>query len=131
MLFRSLADQLADALAIYTQAGGTGDAVKQVQDEAVPLRKLLNDQIRITERTNLVQSRNFRQALEDAMLRYTNPLVMPGTNWANWATTNWASLRDALLPRSLPLFGVAALEAQTQSELHLPWADGRAADNAG
>lgn len=31
-----LADQLADALAIYTQAGGTGDAVKQVQDEAVP-----------------------------------------------------------------------------------------------
>ena len=31
-----LADQLADALAVYTQAGGTGDAVKQVQDEAVP-----------------------------------------------------------------------------------------------
>ncbi|WP_024906123.1 type I restriction endonuclease subunit R [Robbsia andropogonis] len=31
-----LADQLADALAIYTQAGGTGEAVKQVQDEAVP-----------------------------------------------------------------------------------------------
>ena len=31
-----LADQLADALAIYTEAGGTGEAVKQVQDEAVP-----------------------------------------------------------------------------------------------
>ena len=31
-----LADQLADALAIYTQAGGTGEAVKKVQDEAVP-----------------------------------------------------------------------------------------------
>lgn len=31
-----LADQLADALATYTQAGGTGEAVKQVQDEAVP-----------------------------------------------------------------------------------------------
>ena len=36
------------------------------------LRKLLNDQIRITERTNIVQSRKFREALEDAMLRYTN-----------------------------------------------------------
>ena len=31
-----LADQLADALATYTQAGGTGEAVKQVQDQAVP-----------------------------------------------------------------------------------------------
>ncbi len=29
-----LADQLADALAIYTSAGGTGEAVKQVQDES-------------------------------------------------------------------------------------------------
>ena len=39
------------------------------------LRKLLNDQIRITERTNIVQSRKFREALEDAMLRYTNKAI--------------------------------------------------------
>jgi type I restriction enzyme R subunit len=39
------------------------------------LRKLLNDQIRITERTNLVQSKKFREALEDAMLRYTNRAI--------------------------------------------------------
>ncbi|MDT8322211.1 MAG: type I restriction endonuclease subunit R [Xanthomonadales bacterium] len=39
------------------------------------LRKLLNDQIRITERTNLVQSRKFREALEDALLRYTNKAI--------------------------------------------------------
>jgi type I restriction enzyme R subunit len=39
------------------------------------LRKLLNDQIRLTERTNLVQSRKFREALEDAMLRYTNKAI--------------------------------------------------------
>jgi type I restriction enzyme R subunit len=39
------------------------------------LRRLLNDQIRITERTNLVQSRKFREALEDAMLRYTNRAI--------------------------------------------------------
>ncbi len=39
------------------------------------LRKLLSDQIRITERTNLVQSKRFREALEDAMLRYTNKAI--------------------------------------------------------
>ena len=39
------------------------------------LRKLLNDQIRTTERTNIVQSRKFRVALEDAMLRYTNRAI--------------------------------------------------------
>ncbi len=39
------------------------------------LRKLLNDQIRITERSNIVQSKKFREALEDAMLRYTNKAI--------------------------------------------------------
>jgi len=39
------------------------------------LRKLLNDQIRSTERTNIVQSRKFREALEEAMLRYTNKAI--------------------------------------------------------
>lgn len=36
------------------------------------LRKLLTDQIKISERTNLVQARKFREALEQAMLGYTN-----------------------------------------------------------
>jgi type I restriction enzyme R subunit len=39
------------------------------------LRKLLSDQIRVTERSNIVQSRKFREALEDAMLRYTNKAI--------------------------------------------------------
>ena len=39
------------------------------------LRKLLNDQIRITERTNIVQSRKFREALEAAILSYTNKAI--------------------------------------------------------
>lgn len=39
------------------------------------LRKLLTDQIRSTERTNLVQSKKFREALEDAMLRYTSKAI--------------------------------------------------------
>lgn len=36
------------------------------------LRKLLTDQITLTERTNVAQSKLFREALEEAMLRYTN-----------------------------------------------------------
>jgi type I restriction enzyme R subunit len=39
------------------------------------LRKLLTDQIRSTERTNLVQSKKFREALEEAMVRYTNKVI--------------------------------------------------------
>ena len=39
------------------------------------LRKLLSDQIRSTARTNLVQSKKLREALEDAMLRYTNKAI--------------------------------------------------------
>jgi type I restriction enzyme R subunit len=39
------------------------------------LRKLLTDEIRVTERTNLVQSKRFREALEEAMLRYTNKAI--------------------------------------------------------
>ncbi|XZE36029.1 type I restriction endonuclease subunit R [Pirellulaceae bacterium SH501] len=39
------------------------------------LRKLLADQIKISERTNLVQARKFREALEKAMLGYTNKQI--------------------------------------------------------
>ncbi|MFZ4618225.1 MAG: type I restriction endonuclease subunit R, partial [Rectinemataceae bacterium] len=39
------------------------------------LRKLLADQIRSSERTNLVMSKKFREALEDALLRYTNKAI--------------------------------------------------------
>ena len=39
------------------------------------LRKLLNDQIKISERTNLVQAQKFRAALEKAMLSYTNKQI--------------------------------------------------------
>lgn len=39
------------------------------------LRKLLTDQICSTERTNLVQSKKFREALEDAMVSYTNKAI--------------------------------------------------------
>ena len=58
------------------------------------LRKLLNDQIRITERTNIVQSRKFREALEDAMLRYTNRAITT-TEMISQLIDLAKSLRDA------------------------------------
>jgi len=39
------------------------------------LRKLLTDQIKISERTNLVQAQKFREALEKAMLGYMNKQI--------------------------------------------------------
>ena len=36
---------------------------------------MLTDQIKISERTNLVQAQNFREALEKAMLGYTNKQI--------------------------------------------------------
>jgi type I restriction enzyme, R subunit len=39
------------------------------------LRKLLADQIKLSERSNLVQARKFREALEKAMLGYTNKQI--------------------------------------------------------
>ena len=41
-----LADQLADALATYSQAGGTGEAVRNVQNEAVPAMQAAFEKLR-------------------------------------------------------------------------------------
>ena len=41
-----LADELADALATYTQAGGTGEAVRKVQNEAVPAMQAAFEKLR-------------------------------------------------------------------------------------
>ena len=58
------------------------------------LRKLLHDQIRVTERTNIVQSRKFREALEEAMLRYTNRAITTAEMIAHLIDLA-KSLRDA------------------------------------
>ena len=80
------ADEVIDLFAV----GGAGRRPPRHPERRVPqrvaaleqknlaletLRKLLNDQIRVTERTNIVQSQKFREALEDAMLRYTNKAI--------------------------------------------------------
>ena len=68
-----LADARLDILS--NEFLGRVAALEQKNLALETLRKLLNDQIRITERTNIVQSRKFREALEDAMLRYTNRAI--------------------------------------------------------
>ena len=50
-------------------------ALEQKNLATETLRKLLNDQVRITERKNLVLSKQFREALEEAMIRYTNKQI--------------------------------------------------------
>ncbi|MBX3409848.1 MAG: type I restriction endonuclease subunit R [Phycisphaeraceae bacterium] len=50
-------------------------ALEQKNVAMETLRKLLSEQIKITERKNLVQSQKFREALEKAMLRYTNKQI--------------------------------------------------------
>ncbi|HVT11375.1 MAG TPA: type I restriction endonuclease subunit R [Fimbriimonadaceae bacterium] len=50
-------------------------ALEQKNIALETLRKLLSDEIRSSERKNLVQSKNFRKALEDAMLAYTNKQI--------------------------------------------------------
>jgi len=50
-------------------------ALEQKNIALETLRKLLTDQIKISERTNLVQAQKFREALEKAMLRYTNKQI--------------------------------------------------------
>lgn len=54
---------------------GRVGALEQKNLALETLRKLLNDEIRSTERTNIVQSKKFREALEAALLRYTNKAI--------------------------------------------------------
>lgn len=50
-------------------------ALEQKNLALATLRKLLNDEIRSSERKNLVQSQRFREELEKAMLLYTNKQI--------------------------------------------------------
>jgi type I restriction enzyme R subunit len=50
-------------------------ALEQKNIALETLRKLLTDQIKISERTNLVQALKFREALEKALLGYTNKQI--------------------------------------------------------
>jgi type I restriction enzyme R subunit len=50
-------------------------ALEQKNPALETLRKLLTDQIKISERKNLVQTQKLRAALEKAMLGYTNKQI--------------------------------------------------------
>ena len=60
-----LSDEFLDSLAALPQ--------KNLGLET--LKKLLNDQIRIRERINIVQSRTFRQSLERVLIQYSNRAI--------------------------------------------------------
>ena len=69
-------------------------ALEQMNLALETLRKQLNDQIRITERTNIVRSRKFREALGNAMRRYTNNAITT-TEMISQLINLAKSLRDA------------------------------------
>ncbi len=77
------ADEVVD---IYKLAGIESPELSTLSDEFLdsligkdkpnlqmgPLRRLINDQIRTAQRTNVVQSRRFSEQLDEAINRYTN-----------------------------------------------------------
>ena len=60
-----------------SHAGHRVSALEQKNLAMETLRKLLNDQVRLTERKNLVLSNQFREALEDALGRW-QPKALSG-----------------------------------------------------
>jgi hypothetical protein len=69
----------------------------------------VTDQIKISERTNVVQAQKFRAALEKAMLGYTNKQISTAEmiarllELAMWATAEWACWTRRVSLRAKPL----------------------------
>ncbi len=79
--FLGIADQLRDAVQTYTQAGGEGSPVEDIQKEAVPLMErqfeALRDFFNGFDYSDfiIVESRSFRESLETILTRYTNRAI--------------------------------------------------------
>lgn len=82
-----LADQLADALAIYTQAGGTGEAVRRVQDEAVPAMQSAFEKLR-----DFFHGYDYQQALQ-AEPRDVLPVYLRAIDHVFGQNDGWKRLR--------------------------------------
>jgi type I restriction enzyme R subunit len=82
-----LADQLADAMATYTQAGGTGKAVRKVQDEAVPAMQAAFEKLRA-----FFHGCQYEQAL-DAEPRDVLPVYLRAIDHALGQNDGWKRLR--------------------------------------
>jgi hypothetical protein len=96
------------------------------------LRKLLNDQVRITERKNLVLSKQLREALEDAMIRYTNKqlttaeMITKLLDLARWVRNAQKHGQDLGLTDEETAFYDALAENESAKEVMIryPAADG-------
>jgi len=103
-----LADQLADALATYTQAGGTGEAVRKVQDEAVPAMQAAFEKLRA-----FFHGCDYEEAL-DAAPQDVLPVYLRAIDHALGQTDGWKRLQ--LLVKELSVaFALAVPRRETET----------------
>jgi len=103
-----LADQLADALATYTQAGGTGEAVRKVQDEAVPAMQAAFEKLR-----GFFHGCNYEQAL-NAQPRDVLPAYLRAIDHVFGQDDGWKRLRT-LVKELSAAFALAVPRPETEA----------------
>ncbi|MBK9166389.1 MAG: type I restriction endonuclease subunit R, partial [Bryobacterales bacterium] len=103
-----LADQLADALATYTQAGGTGEAVRNVQDEAVPAMQAAFEKLR-----GFFHGCDYEQAL-DAAPGAVLPVYLRAIDHVFGQNDGWKRLRT-LVKELSAAFALAVPRPETEA----------------
>jgi type I restriction enzyme, R subunit len=103
-----LADQLADALATYTQAGGTGEAVRKVQDEAVPAMQAAFEKLR-----GFFHGCDYEQAL-DATPGEVLPVYLRAIDHTFGQNDGWKRLRT-LVKELSAAFALAVPRPETEA----------------
>ena len=103
-----LADQLADALATYTQAGGTGEAVRKVQVEAVPAMQAAFEKLR-----GFFHGCDYEQAL-DAKPEAVLPVYLRAIDHVFGQNDGWKRLRT-LVKELSAAFALAVPRPETEA----------------
>ena len=101
-----LADQRADALATYSRAGGTGQAVRRVQDEAVTAMQSAFETLRV-----FFHGLDYGQAL-DAALRDVLPVYLGAIDHVLGADNGWTRFRT-LVKAPATAFALAVPRPET------------------
>ena len=102
-----LSDRLADALAIYMQAGGTGQAVSRVQDEAVPAMQEAFEKLRA-----FFHGCAYERALQ-AELEHVLSIYLGTINYVFGQDDGWKRLRTLVKELSLA-FALAVPRPETK-----------------
>ena len=103
-----LADQLADALATYTQAGGTGEAVRKVQNEAVPAMRAAFEKL-----GGFFHGCDYEQAL-DAKPQAVLPVYLRAIDHVFGQNDGWKRLRT-LVKELSAAFALAVPRPETEA----------------